>query len=424
MSVAAKVVPAATNRPMCLACSSPLSRTLVDLGMQPLANSYVPVERADEPEPRFPLHARVCDRCLLVQVDPVQPPENIFVDYAYFSSFSESWLKHCSDYADAMTERFALGTEARIVEIASNDGYLLQYFVAKGMRVLGVEPAANVAAAAEARGVPTEVAFFGQDTARRLAGAGWSADLLVAKNVLAHVPDINDFVAGIRLLLKPDGVFTVEFPHLLNLIREVQFDTIYHEHFTYLSLFAVRSIFEAHGLVVFDVEKQPTHGGSLRLFVARAEAGRTPGDRVEAIIAEERTAGLDRPQGYDGFEPRVRAVREKLRAFLERAREQGKSVAAYGAAAKGNTLLNYCGVSAGDIRFVVDRNPAKQGRLLPGSHIPVKPVAALGEARPDYILILPWNLRDEIIAQLPDVPEWGGRFVTAIPELKIHSGAH
>ena len=424
MSIAARDLAPEPGMPRCLSCSSPLTHTFVDLGLQPLANSYVPPERAHEPEPRFPLHARVCDNCLLVQVDAVQAPENIFVDYAYFSSYSESWLKHCSDYADAMTDRFRLGTHSRVVEIGSNDGYLLQYFVAKGMRVLGIEPAANVAQAAIERGVPTDIAFFGVDTARRLAESGWSADLLAAKNVLAHVPDINDFVAGIRLILKPDGVFTVEFPHLLNLIREVQFDTIYHEHFTYLSVIALKPIFERHGLTIFDVEKQDTHGGSLRLFVVRTESDRQVSDRVREIPAEERAAQLDRPAGYDGFEPKVQAIRSDVRAFLATAKAEGKKVIAYGAAAKGNTLLNYCGASADDIEFVVDRNPEKQGRLLPGSHIPVRSVEALVEARPDYVFILPWNLRDEIMSQLPEVAAWGGQFVTAIPQVQIHSGAH
>jgi SAM-dependent methyltransferase len=413
---------ATAQAPTCQACGTGLHRTLVDLGLQPLANSYVPLDRGDAPEPTFPLHARVCDNCLLVQVDSVRRPDEIFVDYAYFSSFSDSWLAHCSAYADAMTERFGLGPQSRVVEIASNDGYMLQYFVAKDIPVLGVEPAANVAETAVAKGVPTRVAFFGAETARGLVADGWSADLLAAKNVLAHVPDINDFVEGISIALKPDGVFTVEFPHLLNLIKDVQFDTIYHEHFTYLSLLAVRTIFERHGLVVFDVEKQPTHGGSLRVFAARAQSGRTPSANVQAVLDEEIAAGLDRPEGYAGFDERVRAVRAGLLEFLGEARRNGKTVVAYGAAAKGNTLLNYCGVKAGDIAFTVDRNPAKQDTLLPGSHIPVRPVEALVEARPDHVLILPWNLTAEIIAQLPEVYGWGGDFVTAVPNLKHHTG--
>jgi SAM-dependent methyltransferase len=406
--------------PVCQGCGALLSRTLVDLGMQPLANSYVPIDRIAAPEPMFPLHVRVCDDCLLVQVDNVTPPENIFNEtYAYFSSFSDSWLAHCRAYADAMTGRFGLDTGSQVVEIASNDGYMLQYFVEKGIPVLGIEPARNVGEAARARGVPTEVAFFGSEIAARLASEGISADLLAAKNVLAHVPDINDFVAGIPLVLKARGVFTVEFPHLLNLIRGVQFDTIYHEHFTYLSLLAVQTIFERHGLVVFDVEKQTTHGGSLRVFAAHVGSGHPVSRNVERVLDEERNAKLDRPEGYSGFAERVRAVRQGLLGFLARVRAEGCSVAAYGAAAKGNTLLNYCGITSDDVDFVVDRNPAKQNTLLPGSRIPVRSPSALKEARPDYVLILPWNLRDEIIEQNTYVRSWGGRFATAIPCVRV-----
>ncbi|MGZ8361867.1 MAG: methyltransferase domain-containing protein [Allosphingosinicella sp.] len=412
--------PDALADPECLGCGAPLTRTLVDLGLQPLANSYIPVGHADAPEPVYPLHARVCDTCLLVQVDKVTPAETIFnANYAYFSSFSDSWLDHCRRYAEAMIARFGLGADSRVVEIASNDGYLLQYFVGSGISVLGIEPAANVAEAARAKGVATEIAFFGRATASRLADAGWSADLLAAKNVLAHVPDINDFVAGIPLLLKPKGVFTVEFPHLLNLLRGVQFDTIYHEHFTYLSLLAVKRIFERHGLIVFDVEKQPTHGGSLRVFAALRGAGLETSAGVERVLDEEREAGLDRPAGYAGFAERVAAVRAGLLAFLAEARAGGRTVAGYGAAAKGNTLLNYCGVGADDIAFVVDRNPAKQDTLLPGSRIPVRDPSALAAAKPDFVLILPWNIRDEVIAQNEEVRSWGGRFVTAIPAIRI-----
>jgi SAM-dependent methyltransferase len=392
----------------------------VDLGRQPLANSYLPMARAGDPEPVYPLHARVCDQCLLVQVDRVTRAESIFNEnYAYFSSFSDTWLNHCLRYADHMTERFGLGVESRVVEIASNDGYMLQYFVAKGINALGIEPAANVAEAARARGVATEIAFFNAATAARLAASGWAADLLAAKNVLAHVPDINDFVAGIPLLLKPTGVFTVEFPHLLNLIREVQFDTIYHEHFTYLSLLAVQKVFERHDLSIFDVEQHPTHGGSLRVFAARGDAGREIRPSVDRVLGEERDAKLDRAEGYAGFAERVAGVRAGLLDFLAEARRAGRSVAGYGAAAKGNTLLNSCGVGPDDIRFVVDRNPAKQDVLLPGSRIPVRDPVALDAEKPDYVLILPWNLRDEIVAQNPRVKAWGGRFVTAIPSIRI-----
>ncbi len=409
--------------PACQGCGNPLSHSLVDLGLQPLVNAYLPPDRADVPEPVYPLHAWVCDSCLLVQVNQVLPPERIFSDYAYFSSYSDSWLAHARAYAEAMVARFGLGAGSRIAEIASNDGYLLQYFLERGLDAYGIEPAANVAQVAIERGVPTEIAFFGEATARRLAEAGRTADLLAAKNVLAHVPDVNDFVRGVRILLKPDGVFTVEFPHLLNLLREVQFDTIYHEHFTYLSLLAVRTLFERHGLRIFDVEKQSTHGGSLRVYAAHEEAGRVAEPRVAEVLGEEIDAGLDRPEGYGGFEAKVRAVRDGLLAFLARARAEGRTIAGYGAAAKGNTLFNYCGITAADISLVVDRNPVKQGTLLPGSHIPVRPVEALIEARPDYVLIIPWNLEAEIVAQLPEVDGWGGRFVTAVPEVRVRGVA-
>lgn len=405
---------------VCQGCGSPLARTLVDLGEQPLANSYVLPGRADEPEPRYPLHARVCDNCLLVQVDSVAPPESIFNEaYAYYSSYSESWLAHCRRYAEAMIDRFGLDADSRVIEIASNDGYMLQYFVQREIPVLGIEPAEGVADAAEAKGVPTLRAFFGAATARRLADEGRTADLLAAKNVLAHVPDINDFVAGIPLLLKPTGIFTVEFPHLLNLIRETQFDTIYHEHYTYLSLLAVQRIFERHGLSIFDVEQLPTHGGSLRVFAAAREADRQVGENVGRTISEERAAKLDRPEGYANFDAKVRAIRAGLLDFVHTARREGRSIAAYGAAAKGNTLLNYCGITRDDIRYVVDRNPAKQNMLLPGSRIPVVAPVALAKEPPDYLFILPWNLTDEVVAQNSDFRMRGGRFVTAIPRLTV-----
>lgn len=413
----------AAERPACRACGAALTRTFLDLGLQPLANAFVAPERAGERDRLYPLHVRACDHCLLVQADAVAAPEQIFGDYPYFSSVSESWLDHCREFAAKAIERFGLDGNSLVVEIASNDGYLLQYFLADGIPSLGVEPAANVAAAAVARGVPTEIAFFGTATARRLAAQGVAADLLVANNVLAHVPDINDFVAALRLLLKPGGVLAVEFPHLLNLIREVQFDTIYHEHHAYLSLLAVCRLFERQGLAIFDVETLPTHGGSLRVHAGRAESGRTATRAVAELLAAESAAALDRPEGYEGFAARVRRVREGLMAFVARTRAAGETIVAYGAAAKGNTLLNACGLTARDIAFVVDRSPAKQGRLLPGSRIPVRPVAALLEARPEYVLILPWNLSGEIMAQLPQVAGWGGRFVTAVPAIRIHGDA-
>lgn len=404
-----------TSAPKCLGCGAPLTRTLVDLGAMPLANAFV-AAGTPEPDPRYPLHARVCDACLLVQVEPAVPPEAIFSDYAYFSSFSDSWLAHARAYSRMAIDRFALTAASKVVEIASNDGYLLTNFVQAGIPCLGIEPAANVAASARAKGVPTEVAFFGTATAQRLAAAGHQADLLVAKNVLAHVPDINDFVAGIAILLRADGVFTVEFPHLLNLIRGVQFDTIYHEHFTYLSLLAVERIFTRHGLRVFDVTEIPTHGGSLRVFAGHAGGPHPSEPAVAAVRAKEIAAQLDRPEGYAGFAPRVEKVRRDLLAFLDAA---DGTVAAYGAAAKGNTLFNYCGIGRERVAFVVDRNPAKQGRLLPGSRIPVREPEAIFAEKPGYVLILPWNLKEEISERLSAIREWSGRFVTAIPDIRL-----
>ena len=407
-----------TGAPHCQGCGVALVHTLVDLGRMPLANSFVE-EGTPEPDASYPLHARVCGRCLLVQVEPAVPPEAIFSDYAYFSSFSEGWLAHARAYARMAIDRFALSSASKVVEIASNDGYLLTNFVAAGIPCLGIEPAANVAQAAVAKGVPTEVAFFGTNTARRLAAEGHSADLLAAKNVLAHVPDINDFVAGVAILLRGEGVFTVEFPHVLNLIREVQFDTIYHEHFTYLSLAAVERILERHALRVFDAEEIPTHGGSLRLYICHAGSQRPVQLNVAALRAKEAAAKLDRLDGYAGFAPRVDKVRSDLMAFLDAAKAEGRNVAAYGAAAKGNTLLNFCGIGRDRVAFVVDRNPAKQGRLLPGSRIPVRTPEAIQAEKPDYVLILPWNLKDEVSRQNSSVREWGGRFVTAIPEICV-----
>ncbi|MDP2296527.1 MAG: class I SAM-dependent methyltransferase [Pseudolabrys sp.] len=404
--------------PHCQGCGAPLTRTLVDLGTMPLANSFVKPDRRG-PEPAYPLHARVCDNCLLVQVDSVVPPGEIFSDYLYFSSYSDSWLAHARLYAAMAIERFALDAKSMVVEIASNDGYLLTNFIDAGIPCLGIEPAANVAKAAIAKGVPTEVAFFGTDTARRLAGQGRRADLLAAKNVLAHVPDINDFVAGIAILLKPEGVFTVEFPHLMNLIAQVQFDTIYHEHFTYLSLLAIERVFARHGLRVFDVEEIATHGGSLRVFVCLNASARAEQPGGAAVRAKEVQAQLDRPEGYQGLAERVDRVRRDLLAFLDNARSEGRTVAAYGAAAKGNTLLNFCGIGPDRIAFVADRSTAKQGLLLPGSRIPVLAPDAIFAEKPDYVVVLPWNLIDELSGQLAGIAGWGGRLVTAIPHLKV-----
>jgi SAM-dependent methyltransferase len=405
--------------PTCQGCGAPLTRSLVDLGMQPLANSYVSPEKASLPDKLYPLHARVCDTCLLVQVDRVVPPEEIFSDYAYFSSYSDSWLSHCRNYVQMVTARFRLGASSKVVEIASNDGYLLQYVVAAGIPCLGIEPAANVAEVARARGIATEVAFFGEQTARRLMRESHAADLVASNNVLAHVPDINDFVAGVAAILKPEGVYTVEFPHLLNLIRNVQFDTIYHEHYTYLSMLAVERIFGKHGLRIFDIEEVPTHGGSLRIFACRTGAAHVTAPNVARMRQKEITAHLDRPEGYADFGRQVERVRIDLLAFLDGAKQGGKTVVGYGAAAKGNTLFNYCRIAPDRIAFVSDRSPAKQGKLLPGSRIPVRGPEAIDETRPDYVFIVPWNLREEIVGQLFAVRAWGGCFVTAIPEMTI-----
>jgi SAM-dependent methyltransferase len=410
-----------TAAPLCRFCRTPLVDTFVDLGRQPLANSYLTAEElAAGTERSYPLHARVCRACFLVQVDDVVPADAIFdAGYAYFSSYSASWVAHARRYAGAMTERFGLGPESLVVEVASNDGYLLQHFVARDIPVLGIEPTANTAEAARARGVPTEVMFFGDTTGRDLAARGVRADLMAANNVLAHVPDISDFVAGFRHVLKPEGALTFEFPHLLNLIEKVQFDTIYHEHFSYLSLLAVEQVLRANGLRPFDVELLPTHGGSLRVFVCHAGSGRAETESLVALRAGEAAAGLERIETYQGFTPRVEAVRTSFRAFLAREKAEGRRIAAYGAAAKGNTFLNYCGASPADIVAAFDANPAKQGRYLPGSHIPILAPQEVATVRPDDVLILPWNLKDEIMGQLAYIADWGGRFVTASPETKV-----
>jgi SAM-dependent methyltransferase len=405
----------------CRFCGTNLDWDFVDLGSTPLANSYLTAQDIEEGrDARHPLHARVCPSCYLVQVDEPVSREAIFSDYAYFSSYSDSWVEHARRYADAMIARFHLTKDSLVAEIASNDGYLLQHFVAAGIPVLGIEPAANVAAEARRRGVPTEVAFFGVDTARRLAERGVRADLTAANNVLAHVPRIGDFVEGFAILLKPQGVSTFEFPHLLNLIQEVQFDTIYHEHFSYLSLLAVENVLARANLRAFDVEKLPTHGGSLRLFVCHADANYSESERLAELRALERANGLDRLEGYQGFASEVAKVCDGFLAFLKKAKEEGKTVAAYGAAAKGNTFLNVCGVTTQDIVAVFDRSTAKQGRFLPGSHIPVLSPDAITEIRPDYLVVLPWNLLDEITQQMAVIREWGGRFVTAVPNIEIH----
>jgi hypothetical protein len=407
--------------PLCRFCRTPLTHTFLDLGSQPLANSYLTAEQlAAGTERAYPLHVRVCHRCFLVQADDAVPADAIFdADYAYFSSYSTSWVEHARRYARAMTDRFGLGPESLVVEVASNDGYLLQHFVAMDIPVLGIEPTANTAEAARARGVPTEVMFFGRTTGRALAAQGRRADLMAANNVLAHVPDIADFVAGFGEVLKDEGALTFEFPHLLNLIEKVQFDTIYHEHFSYLSLLAVEQVLRASGLRPFDIERLSTHGGSLRVFCCHAGSGHEETDALRALRDEEQAAGLGRIDTYAGFSPRVAAVRENFRAFLAAEKAAGRRLAAYGAAAKGNTFLNYCGTTTDDIVAVFDASPAKQGRFLPGSHLPILAPEAVRELRPDDLLILPWNLKDEIMGQMGFIRDWGGRFVTASPDVQI-----
>ena len=407
--------------PLCRFCRTPLTHTFLDLGRQPLANSYLTAEQlAAGNEPAYPLHVRVCHRCFLVQADDAVPADAIFDEsYAYFSSYSTSWVAHAKAYAAAMTDRLGLGPESLVVEVASNDGYLLQHFVEMDIPVLGVEPTANTAQAAVARGVPTEVMFFGQHTGQLLAARGLRADLMAANNVLAHVPAIGDFVAGFRELLKDEGVVTFEFPHLLNLIAKVQFDTIYHEHFSYLSLLAVEQVLRANGLRPFDIERLSTHGGSLRLFCCQMGAGHEETGQLAALRQEEHQAGLDRIETYAGFAPRVEAVRDSFRAFLAAEKAAGRRVAAYGAAAKGNTFLNYCRTTTNDIEAVFDASAAKQGRFLPGSHLPILSPAAVGDLRPDDLVILPWNLKEEITGQMAFIRDWGGRFVTASPETRV-----
>jgi hypothetical protein len=403
----------------CRFCGTALTDPIVDLGEQPLANSYLDAAALAAPEPRFPLRVRVCPACYLVQTDQHVLPETVFSDYAYFSSYSPEWLEHARRYSEAVVERFGLGTDSFVMEVASNDGYLLKNFVARKIPCLGIEPARNVALVAQAAGVPTESLFLGAATARDIVKRHRPADLIAANNVLAHVPDINDFVAGLKILLAPAGVLTLEFPHLVNMISKTQFDTIYHEHYSYLSLAAVERILACHGLGVFDVEKLTTHGGSLRLFVQHADGSRGTSQALKALRAEEQKAGVETQAYYADFAGRVDRIIAAFRAFLDEAQKAKKRTVAYGAAAKGNTFLNACGAGTGQIAYVVDRSPHKQGRYLPGSHLEIRGPESILQDRPDYIVILPWNLREEIMSQLQPVSAWGARFVTAIPELRI-----
>jgi 2-polyprenyl-3-methyl-5-hydroxy-6-metoxy-1,4-benzoquinol methylase len=411
--------PSSSGRALtCRSCAAPLTSAFVDLGMSPISNAMRRPDQAGAAEAFYPLRTFVCDICRLVQIEDVAAREAHFHgDYTYFSSYSTSWLRHAETYAEMMVARFGLTSASQVVEVASNDGYLLQYFKARGVPVLGVDPAANCAEVAEReRGVPTLARFFGADLARELVADGRAADIIAANNVLAHVPDINDFVAGFAILLKPDGVLTVEFPHLLQMIEANYFDTIYHEHYSYLSLLAVERLFARHGLAVIDVEELTTHGGSLRVFAAHAESASPASPRAKAFRAREIAAGLDSRAAYADFAERVRATKRKLLTLLIGLKEQGASIVGYGAPAKGVTLLNYCGVRADFIDYAVDANPHKQGLLLPGLDIPVHAPARIFETRPDYVLILPWNLRAEITEQMAGIAEWGGRFILPLPE--------
>jgi len=413
--------PPAAHRGCCRHCGAPLTRTFVDLGMSPLCESYLDADQLDEMEPFYPLRVYVCDQCLLVQLQEYVSPETIFREYAYFSSYSDSWVDHARVYTDRIIERLQLNRDSCVVEVASNDGYLLQWFVARDIPVLGIEPAANVAQVAIRKGVPTLVKFFGRATARDLAAAGRHADLLIGNNVLAQVPDLNDFVAGLQVLLAPRGVVTVEFPHLMRLVAGNQFDTIYHEHFSYFSFLAAERVFAAHRLVVFDVEELETHGGSLRLYARHVEDSSKPvAPRVRELAAAEEAAGLRRPDYYAAFEERVKDTKRRLLEFLIQARRQGRTIVGYGAPGKGNTLLNYCGIRTDFLPYTVDKSPYKQGKFLPGTHIPVHAPEKIRETRPDYVLILPWNLKDEIIRQLACIREWGGQFVVPIPEPRVY----
>jgi len=404
----------------CRFCGNGLQRTFVDLGLSPLCETYPSAADLNRSETYYPLHVYVCEKCWLVQLEEYETPEQIFSDYPYFSSFSDSWLKHCEKYCEAMKIRFGLSRESFVVEVASNDGYLLQYFVKRDVPVLGIEPAANVAQVAIEKGVPTLVRFFGTKLARELAAEGRCADLVLGNNVLAQVPDLNDFVEGLKVILKPEGVLTLEFPHLLQLMQLNEFDTIYHEHFSYFSLLSTIKIMEVHGLKVFDVDELKSHGGSLRIYACRTESKTYPAEpNVSKVLSDEARAGLDRVDGYESFAQQVKETKFALVDFLVSAAKQGKKVAGYGAPGKSATLLHYCGIGKDLIEYTVDRSPYKQGRFLPGSRIPIYHPDRIRETRPDYVVILPWNLKDEIMQQLQFIRDWGGRFVVPIPKVAV-----
>jgi SAM-dependent methyltransferase len=404
----------------CRFCGSALRHTFTDLGMSPLCESFLSADQLNQMEAFYPLHVFVCEHCFLVQLEEYVSPEDIFSEYAYFSSYSDSWLAHAKAYTGQMIDRFQLGRDSLAVELASNDGYLLQYFVEKGVPVLGIEPAANVAKEAVKKGIPTVVKFFGKELAAGLVRDRTKADLILANNVLAHVPDVCSFVAGMKILLKPQGVITLEFPHLMRLMEGNQFDTIYHEHFSYLSFLTTMKILAKFDLAIFDVEELPTHGGSLRVYARHAEDTSHPvGERVQELASREELAGFARLETYCSFDEIVKDAKRKILTFLIDAKRAGKSIAGYGAPGKGNTLLNYCAIRTDFLDYTVDRNPYKHGKFLPGTHIPVFPPDKIRETKPDYVLILPWNLKNEIRDQLSYIREWGGKFVVPIPEVEV-----
>ena len=419
-----RVVPTvAQNRhhnPPCRFCGHVLQVSFVDLGMSPLCQTHITVEQLNQMEPFYPLHAYVCEKCFLVQLEEFVAPDDIFTEYAYFSSYSDSWVAHAKRYCEAMQGRFFLDSASLAVEIASNDGYLLQHFLAMGIRTLGVEPAANIAEVAEAKGIPTVNRFFGRDSAAELRAEHGPANLLLGNNVLAHVPDLNDFVSGLKIMLADNGVITMEFPHLQQLMDQNQFDTIYHEHFSYFSFTTVERIFAAHDLVLFDVEELPTHGGSLRIYGRHAaDASKPVGARVGALRQKEADAGFNSLARYAEFSEQVRETKRRILEFLIEAKRAGKSIAGYGAPGKGNTLLNYCGIRTDFLDFTVDRNPYKQGKFTPGTRIPILPPEIIKEQRPDYLFVLPWNLIDEIATQCEYIREWGGQLVVPIPTVRV-----
>jgi SAM-dependent methyltransferase len=403
-----------------MSCGTPLHHTFVDLGMSPLCESYVPADKLNQMEPFYPLQAYVCETCFLVQLEEFVPPDEIFTEYAYFSSYADSWVEHMHRYAEMIAGRLALGRDSFVIEVGSNDGYLLQHLVAKGIPVLGIEPAANVAKVAQEKGVPTLVRFFGSGLARELVDQGKQADLICGANVLAQVPNPRDFVRGLRLLLRPRGVVTIEFPHLMRLMAENQFDTIYHEHFSYFSFLSAETIFAGEGLTLFDVEELSTHGGSLRIYARHAEDTSKPMTaRATDLRQREVDSGLLSLETYASFAEQVKETKRKLLEFLIAAKREGKRIAGYGAPGKGNTLLNYCGIRTDFLEFTVDRSPYKQGKFLPGTHIPIFAPDKIREARPDYVLILPWNFKDEIMKVMSDIRSWGGKFVVPIPSVRV-----